>query len=68
MKTVILFGSPRKDGNTHALVDVLPVRLREKRHEVRRPLPERPEYMPLSRLPLLSRKRGVPDQTTIWSR
>ena len=34
MKTVILFGSPRKDGNTHALVDVFARRLREKQHEV----------------------------------
>lgn len=34
MKTVILFGSPRKDGNTHALVDAFARRLREKQHEV----------------------------------
>ncbi len=34
MKTVILFGSPRKDGNTHALVDAFARVIREKRHEV----------------------------------
>jgi multimeric flavodoxin WrbA len=34
MKTVILFGSPRKDGNTHVLVDAFARRLREKQHEV----------------------------------
>jgi len=34
MKTVILFGSPRKDGNTHALVDAFARVIREKQHEV----------------------------------
>jgi multimeric flavodoxin WrbA len=34
MKTVILFGSPRKDGNTHVLVDAFAGVIREKQHDV----------------------------------
>ena len=34
MKTTVLFGSPRKHGNTQALVDAFARVLREKRHEV----------------------------------
>jgi multimeric flavodoxin WrbA len=35
MKAVVLFGSPRKDGNTHALVDAFAGVLLEKQHEVK---------------------------------
>jgi multimeric flavodoxin WrbA len=35
MKTVILFGSPRKNGNTRQLVDAASETLKEKRHDVR---------------------------------
>lgn len=35
MKAVVLFGSPRKDGNTHALVDAFARVLLEKQHEVK---------------------------------
>ncbi|MCX5799684.1 MAG: flavodoxin family protein, partial [Proteobacteria bacterium] len=35
MKTVILFGSPRKDGNTIQLVNILSRTLKNKGHSVR---------------------------------
>jgi multimeric flavodoxin WrbA len=35
MKTVILFGSPRKDGNTRQLVDAFTTAVRSKQHDIR---------------------------------